>query len=334
MATRDASSFDPREAAESAEAKTLTLDGGRRLAYAEYGDSDGIPVVFLHGAPGSRLLGALFDASAEERGIRVLAPDRPGYGRSSPRPTPEESGRPSQRPSTPAPAEFFDALLDDIGAQSAGLVAFSGGSRDALAVAAARPDRVRHVSVVAGAVPPAASEETPRTQRLLSWLATNAPALLSYLFRGQAWLAGRLDPSLVVAQYTADDATGAVPDGVAAVVRDDFAASVSRSRRGVLCDFRAAAAPWGIPFDDIEAGVSLWHGDADTNVPIAGARRLEPEVPGARLREVRGADHLRTLLRSAPGVLDEQRRAAGSLDPDASDGSSEPTAAAESHHCV
>lgn len=141
MATRDASSFDPREAAESAEAKTLALDGGGRLAYAEYGDSDGIPVVFLHGAPGSRLLGALFDAPAEERGIRVLAPDRPGYGRSSPCPIPEESGDPSQRPAEPTPADFFDALLDDIGAQSAGVVAFSGGSRDALAVASARPDR-------------------------------------------------------------------------------------------------------------------------------------------------------------------------------------------------
>ncbi|GGC42524.1 alpha/beta fold hydrolase [Haloferax sulfurifontis] len=334
MATRDASPSDPREAAESAEAKTLALEGGRRLTYAEYGDSDGIPVVFLHGAPGSRLLGALFDAAAEERGIRVLAPDRPGYGRSSPRPTPEGPGEPSRQPTTPAPAGFFDALLDDIGAQSAGLVAFSGGSRDALAVAAARADRVRHVSVIAGAVPPEASEETPRTQRLLSWLATNAPAVLGGLFRGQARLAGRLDPSLVVAQYTAGDATGEIPDGVAAVVRDDFVAAVSRSRRGVLDDFRSAAAPWDISFDDIEADVSLWHGDADTNVPIAGAKRLESEVPAARIREVRGADHLRTLLWSVPGVLDEQRRAARSLDPDASRDFSGSTAAAESHHCV
>ncbi|EMA04701.1 alpha/beta fold hydrolase [Haloferax denitrificans] len=332
MATRDASLSDPREAAEAAEAKTLALDGGRRLAYAEYGDSDGIPVVFLHGAPGSRLLGSLFDPPAEERGIRVLAPDRPGYGRSSPRPT-EESGEPSQRLTTPAPADFFDALLDDIGAQSAGVVAFSGGSRDALAIAAARPDRVRYVSVVAGAVPPEARAETPRTQRLLSWLATNAPTLLGGLLRGQAWLAGRLDPSVVVAQYTAGDATGEIPDGVAAVVRDDFVAAVSRSRRGVLDDFRSAAAPWDISFDDIEADVSLWHGDADTNVPIAGARRLEPEVPAARLRALRGADHLRTLLWSVPGVLDEQRRAARSLDPDASRDFPGSTAA-ESHHRV
>ncbi|CQR49709.1 MULTISPECIES: alpha/beta fold hydrolase [Haloferax] len=333
MATPDASPSDPREAAESAEAKTLALDGGRRLTYAEYGDSDGVPVVFLHGAPGSRLLGALFDAAAEERGIRVLAPDRPGYGRSSSRPTSEEPGDPSQG-SAPTPSgDFFDALLDDIGAQSAGLVAFSGGSRDALAVAAARPDGVRHVSVVAGAVPPETREETPRTQRFLSWLATNAPALLSYLFRGQAWLAGVLDPSVVVAQYTADDAE-TVPDGVAVVVRDDFVAAVSRSRRGVVDDFRTAAAPWDVPLDDIETDVSLWHGDADTNVPIAGVRRLESEISGARLREVRGADHLRTLLRSAPGVLDEQRRAARSLDPVDSAGPSEPTAPAESHHRV
>jgi pimeloyl-ACP methyl ester carboxylesterase len=34
----------------------LTLRDGRRLAYAEWGDPDGRPVLFFHGTPSGRLL--------------------------------------------------------------------------------------------------------------------------------------------------------------------------------------------------------------------------------------------------------------------------------------
>ncbi|MFC6736107.1 alpha/beta fold hydrolase, partial [Halolamina salina] len=63
---------------------TCSTAENRQLAYAEYGDPDGVPVLFLHGTPGSRRLGELFADDAEERGVRLLAPDRPGYGRSEP----------------------------------------------------------------------------------------------------------------------------------------------------------------------------------------------------------------------------------------------------------
>ena len=33
----------------------LRLDDGRALGYAEYGQPDGAPIVYLHGMPGSRL---------------------------------------------------------------------------------------------------------------------------------------------------------------------------------------------------------------------------------------------------------------------------------------
>ena len=59
----------------------LDIDG-RRVAYATYGDPEGRPVVFCHGTPGSRLLARLLDAPATRRGVRVLAPDRPGVGES------------------------------------------------------------------------------------------------------------------------------------------------------------------------------------------------------------------------------------------------------------
>ena len=61
----------------------LPVDGGHRLFVAEYGQTDGVPVLVLHGGPGSggspRLAG-LFDPAR----FRVIVPDQRGAGRSEP----------------------------------------------------------------------------------------------------------------------------------------------------------------------------------------------------------------------------------------------------------
>ena len=42
--------------------------------------SQGLPLFYIHGLPASRLEGKLIEAAALGNGIRVIAPDRPGYG--------------------------------------------------------------------------------------------------------------------------------------------------------------------------------------------------------------------------------------------------------------
>src|SRR4051794_41876942 len=62
---------------------TLELDDGRALGYAEYGQPDGAPIVYLHGLPGSRLDPAALDQEYRQLGARVVALERPGYGLST-----------------------------------------------------------------------------------------------------------------------------------------------------------------------------------------------------------------------------------------------------------
>ena len=59
---------------------TIKLPDGRALGWAEYGDPQGIPVLYFHGWPSSRLEGAFADEPARTRGIRLIALDRPGFG--------------------------------------------------------------------------------------------------------------------------------------------------------------------------------------------------------------------------------------------------------------
>src|SRR5512141_2763064 len=56
------------------------LSGGRLLGYAEYGDPAGAPVFYFHGWPSSRLEGRAAHAPALNLGLRLVAPERPGYG--------------------------------------------------------------------------------------------------------------------------------------------------------------------------------------------------------------------------------------------------------------
>lgn len=293
-------------AAVEADVRTTTAADGRRVAYTEYGDPDGVPVVFLHGTPGSRLLGAVYDGPARRAdaartpangrtrsggGVRLLAVDRPGYGRSSPWPT---------RTLRDAGA-FVAAVLDDAGVSRAGVVGFSGGGPHALAVAATHEERVRGVDVVSGAVPPSLGSETPKPLRALELLAAASPTLTKGLMRVQSWVAARAPPSAVASQYADDPAD--LPDGAAALVRRDFVEAFARHRSGFVTETRTLSDAWDVSPADVGAPVRLWHGGRDDNVPVADARRLAARLPDGTLTVFEEADHLRTLLRSRDPIL-------------------------------
>ena len=57
---------------------TLRLRDGRQLAYAEYGNPGGSPVMLFHGNPSSRLSWGLIPGSPFRPHLRLIAPDRPG----------------------------------------------------------------------------------------------------------------------------------------------------------------------------------------------------------------------------------------------------------------
>ncbi len=62
--------------------QTLTRTDGRVVAWSEFGDPVGAPVLWCHGGLSSRLDVALVDSTLLELGARVVSPDRPGIGSS------------------------------------------------------------------------------------------------------------------------------------------------------------------------------------------------------------------------------------------------------------
>ncbi|MFN2233044.1 MAG: alpha/beta fold hydrolase [Anaerolineales bacterium] len=100
------------------ETNYLILTDGRRLSYCIYGEPQGVPVFYAHGAPGSRLEGAIFHDTAKRFGFRLLSTDRPGMGQSTFKPN---------RRLLDYPADIA-ALADDLGIDKFGVLGWSGGA--------------------------------------------------------------------------------------------------------------------------------------------------------------------------------------------------------------
>ena len=118
--------------------QVLRLADGRRIGYAEYGDPEGASVLAIHGTPGSRFMFALTDKAARERGLRIVAPERPGYGLSDYR----------RKDGLARAADDMSAFADALGLRRFAVIGVSGGGPYAVAAAAAMADRIALLALI------------------------------------------------------------------------------------------------------------------------------------------------------------------------------------------
>lgn len=266
----------------------LDLAGGRRLAWCEYGDPAGWPVVFCHGMPGSRLEQPPDSAPAMERGLRVLVPDRPGYGGTSPLP-----GRVLGE-------EVADlaALVDHLGLGRFDVLGFSGGGPHALAAAHALPERVRRLGLIGSLAPfdQAGTAGMAEANRQLWELARADFASFAAALEEAVATAGSVYDVLVGGAPPEDQAVFADAE-LAAAYRRDTEEGMAQGLTGMLEDAAALLAEWPFAVADVRAPARLWHGERDGNAPLGMGRWLAGRLPQAGLTEWPGAGHFAWLRR-------------------------------------
>lgn len=248
------------------------LRDGRTMAWSEQGDPDGIPVLGCHGSPSSRLERHVEDPADYRRwGIRLLVPDRPGFGRSDP-----HTGR-----------RVLDwtadvgQLIDRLSIDRFAVLSLSGGAAYALACAREFGDRVRSVGVLGGAPPPDVPWPWPRSVPGAVRAALHRPtpaALLQPVFAPLAVRPGLLPRYLQVRLNRADRRVIGRP-AVRQILADTFTEGL-RSGPAALAEDRALLfRPWGFPLSDVRQRVHLWHGTQDWQVPVAAGRVLAAMLP-------------------------------------------------------
>ncbi len=213
------------------DATKLRLPGGRRLGYAECGDPNGRALVYLHGFPGSRLAGRVLDETARARGVRVLAPERPGLGVSSPQ---------SDRTLLDT-ARDVRALAEALQIGPFAVLGESGGGPYALACAHELADCLDSVAVVCGLGPigcPGATDGIALKERIGYAVATRAPLLACHtLVPVAAWARRRPRQFLRVTRWQLGEADREVLNGpLGDLVAADFAEAFRQGSRGVAQD--------------------------------------------------------------------------------------------------
>lgn len=277
-----ARAFPPRAA------RLLRLADGRRLGYAEYGDRDGAPVMFFHGTPGSRRVARCADQVARRRGIRLIAPDRPGFGLSDLQPG---------RTIGAWPADVTE-LADALGIERFAVAGVSGGGPYVAACAWRLADRLRHAGIISGMGPiddPALAADLPRCYRAGFAMVRRLPAAPRVAL-GLGMLGLRRAPGCVLASLATSlpeaDRAIFLRRRVRALLLDDAREALRQGPRGAAQELVLFSRPWDVPLDQIRMPVRLWHGEADAQVPVVIARGLAAALPDCRASFIPGAGHL------------------------------------------
>ena len=288
---------------EGLRSRPVTTGSGRRVGVYEYGDPRGRAVFAFHGTPSC---GAGFDwtdAPALERGLRVIAPDRPGIGRSDP----------VRLTSVAEYAPEVAALADALGIERFSVLGYSGGGPYALGVAQALADRVDRAAIVSGAGEIGAWatwKDLARSDRQLTWLSLHTPPIARVVLR-VADFGARAAPRIALWSAAAE-----MPEPDREVLRQLgstealalFTQALAGSSAGAVADYALLARPWRVPLGEISVPVDCWHGTADTMVPLAHTEALLERLPDARLTTWPGEGHL-AIITHVDEVLDDLARA-------------------------
>ena len=264
----------------NSEYREIRLRDGRALAFAEYGNPRGLPIIHCHGTPSSRVEGDLtFSGTvATDLGVRIIVPDRPGMGRSDFQPG---------RRIVDWPNDVLE-LATALELNTFAVLGASGGAPYAAACGVLIPDRVRIIGLLGGVAPvdgPGMLAAMSAPLRIMIRLARFAPGVLRGLFRLNLRAmrgGGQRGSDRMAASFPEPDRSllqlAEVRDGFMAC----FQESCRQGSRGPVWDVGLMARPWGFDLAAMKVPVLLWHGERDRNVPAAHGRYLAGAISTCR----------------------------------------------------
>jgi pimeloyl-ACP methyl ester carboxylesterase len=282
----------------------IELEDGGVIAFEEYGNANGVPVIFCHGWPSSRTMARLTDAPARELGIRIISPDRPGISGSSLQP---------DRKLTDWP-RVVERIVDHLGVGDFRMVAISGGAPYAYATAATLPERVQAIAIVGGAPPLAEVTDAEGLLPLYRWMLAlhrTEPRLLRILF----YLARpvlslrppvRLRPLLLKMLILRPCDAESLQDAAAfEAIFESQRRAWRGSAEGVMADAQIYAQPWGFAIEDVQVPVRLWHGKQDRAFSVRLAEQVAKRLPNCKARFVDDAGHYSLPIRHMRDILND-----------------------------
>ena len=282
----------------------VQLQGDAVVAFQEYGDANGVPVMFCHGWPSSCTMARLTDEPARELGVRIISPDRPGISGSSLQPNRTLADWP----------RVMERVLDHVGIGEFRALAISGGAPYAYAMASTMPARVRAIAIVGGAIPMAELADARGLLPLYRWMLAlhrSRPQLLRRLFcMARPILAlrppVRLRPLLLKMLMLRPCDAESLRDAAAfEAIFESQRRAWRGSAEGVMADAQIYAQPWGFSLEDVHVPVRLWHGKQDRAFSVHLAEEVAKRLPDCNARFIDNAGHYSLPIRHMREILED-----------------------------
>ncbi len=265
----------------------IKLPDGRSLAFAEYGDPKGSPIFLFHGTPGSRLFRHPDESIITSMNVRLITPERPGFGLSDFQ---------QDRKILDWPDDLL-VLADTLGLASFGIIGYSGGGPHAAACALRIPSRLSGAVMVSSPSPLNTSDTMAGMvwlNRVLFGLARDSYALakLSWWVMNAAY---SRNPNAFM-DFLADlspesERVNLRKPDIRAMLIEDFAEAHRTGINGAAWEIMLLARDWGFHPENITMELDLWQGEEDVRTPVSMGRALAAAIPNARAKFVPGEGH-------------------------------------------
>ena len=272
------------------ETEYLQLHDGRRLAYSQYGDLQGVPLFYAHGGPGSRLEGAIFHDQAAKYGLRLIATDRPGMGQSTYKP---------DRKLLDYPHDISE-LADNLGLEKFGVMGWSSGGAYTVVCAYEIAERLLFNISLCGytnfaELPGAAEMLETQVDRISVGLSRRFPRLFQTFFDlfsfGVKHFPDVFYKETARALSNSDQEIMADPEFKKHFLADQKEA-FHHGSKGSALDASEQYINWGFLLEEITAKVHIFHGTEDKLVPFAFGQHLAENIPNSEFHVQEGQGHL------------------------------------------
>lgn len=265
----------------------IRLRDGRTLAYVESGNLEGMPVIFMHGNPGSRYMRHPDDGLTASLGVRLITPDRPGYGKSD-----FKKGRTL----LDMPADV-EQLANALGLGRFAVMGVSAGGPYVAACAYRLGERLTGAAIVSGSAPfnrSGAMAGVNRDYRAAysmamwpGWLLLPVMSLHDQTVRRKPERA----LETLMKECSADDRALLSDPAIAAQVKGFRFEASRQGVQGMIQEARLLTSPWGFPLEDIRIPVHLWYWEGDSIVPLQMGRYLHARIPSTVPHFLQGGGH-------------------------------------------
>jgi pimeloyl-ACP methyl ester carboxylesterase len=289
------------ELSSSVETRTVPVKGGRELCVELCGEPDGVPILVNVGEPMSRLPYGGWIADAEQKGIRLITYDRPGYGGSTANP-----GR-----TVASGTDDVRTIAEALGYDRLGIWGISGGGPYALACAALLPD----LAVAVAAVAPVAPYGVEGFDYFAGMGESNAEGTQLFFSDPEAerrdLRESREGILAATPEQFAEELQSLLSPVDAETLTGDLAewllqtnkVAIAPGDQGWWDDESASLTNWGFDLRDIAVPVKIWHGRQDRFVPVQHGEWLAANVPGAE-SEISDRDGHLTMIRRIGEIHD------------------------------